>query len=147
MVIAILLVVAALLFQQATAYFLSQTTTLFLGEGKFTARIASSEAARTKGLSGTNTLPSDHALIFVFDYDSKWGIWMKDMRYPIDIVWLDKSKTVVDFVTNVSPNTYPRVYTPTKDARYVVELPSGTVKNKTIRTGRQAIFTDAAGKA
>lgn len=139
----LLLVATALLsFQLISSYIYPSTTSLYLGDGAFTVRVAKSDEARTKGLSGTSSLPEDEALLFVFDTDSKWGIWMKDMNYSIDIVWLDDSKKVVDTALNVSPQTYPRVFTPKKDARYVVEFAAGTVRKQLIREGQHAVFSD-----
>lgn len=116
-------------------------TTLRLGDGVFNTQVAKTDATRTKGLSGTSDLHSDRGLIFVFDSDSKWPIWMKDMNYPIDIVWLDSDKKVVYIVTNAPPDSYPdQTFTPSKDARYVIELKAGTVSQKAIKVNGQAVF-------
>lgn len=135
---------AAVLFgaQMVSAYIYPNTTTLYVGDGAFTARVASNEDTRKKGLSNTASLPGDEAMLFSFDMNSKWGIWMKDMHYPLDIVWLDESKKVVDMALNVSPESYPKVFTPKKDARYVIEFTAGTVKKERIREGQPAIFSD-----
>lgn len=89
-----------------------------------------------RGLSGTESLPAGRAMLFVFPNDSKWAIWMKDMKYPIDIVWLDKGTKVVYLVKNAEPSSYPKTrFTPDKDARYVIELPSGTIERTGISIG------------
>lgn len=137
----IALLVAVLVSQVVSAYFLPSRATLHLGSGKFTATIADRESTRMKGLSGSESLPSDHAMVLVFDTSSRWGIWMKDMQYPIDVVWLNESKKVVDFVMNVPADSYPKVFTPKEDARYIVELKSGTIKTKEIRVGQEAVFS------
>ncbi len=63
------------------------------------------------------------------------------MKVPIDIIWLDKDKKVVEIVKKASPEGGEKtVFVPKKDARYVVELPAGTADNKAIRVGRTAIF-------
>lgn len=139
----LLLVATALLsFQLISSYIYPKTTSLYIGDGAFSARVANSEAARTKGLSGTESLPSDEVMLFVFESDSKWGIWMKDMQYSIDVVWLDESKKVVDMALGVTPSSYPRIFTPKKDARYVLEFAAGTVRQQSIREGQHAVFSD-----
>ena len=136
------LVVAAVLVQTVSAYFLIPKATLHLGEGKFTAKLADTEASRIKGLSGTESLPADHAMVFIFDTDGRHAIWMKDMQYSIDIIWLDEAKRVVDYVVNVPPSSYPnKTFYPREDARYVVELASGSVKDKSIQVGQVAYFS------
>jgi len=117
--------------------------TVHIGDGVFAAQVANTEAAREKGLSGTLNLRSDQAMLFVFDSDGKWPIWMKDMNYPIDIVWLDSNKKVVYIVKNAPPESYPyEQFTPKENARYVIELPSGTVSQKSIDIGMTAAFDE-----
>lgn len=92
-----------------------------------------------RGLSGTDNLPNEHGMLFVFPTDNKWPIWMKDMKYPIDIVWLDKDTTVVYMVKNAQPESYPDTqFTPNKNARYVIELASGTIERTGITIGDYA---------
>lgn len=93
---------------------------------------------REKGLSGTESLATDRAVLFVFPHESKWGIWMKDMKYPIDIVWLDTEKRVIHLEKNVQPSSYPKVFEPTTPARYVIELAHGTIERTGITRGDPA---------
>jgi len=74
-----------------------------------------------RGLSGRKNLAPTEGLFFVFPEDAYHGIWMKDMLFSIDIIWLDSKGTVLDIEHNVSPNTYPKVFEPRTPARYVIE--------------------------
>jgi len=77
----------------------------------------------------------------IYPNEAKWGIWMKDMHIPIDIVWLDKNKKIVHIVKNVSPdNSTSKIFEPNTIAKYVVELPAGTVDSKAIITNQLARF-------
>lgn len=117
--------------------------TLRLGDGVFLAKVAKTPEAREKGLSGTPSLRENEGMLFVHDSDGKWGIWMKDMNYPIDIIWLDKDKKVVYIVKNAPPESYPfESFTPKQEARYVVEVAAGTVGRKAISIGTQAEFDE-----
>lgn len=80
---------------------------------------------RHKGLSGRASLPSDRAMLFVFEQSGRHCFWMKGMQFPIDIIWLDKNKEVVHIKQNVTPESYPESFCPTQDARYVVEANAG----------------------
>lgn len=141
-------VVFVLLLVGATALYilwpqLQPQTTLRIGDGVFQTRVARTEEAREKGLSGTARLNQDEALLFVFEREDKWPIWMKDMKYSIDIVWLDKDKKVVHIVKNAPPESYPyEKFIPKRDALYVVELPAGTVAEKSIIIDSQAAFNE-----
>lgn len=107
----------------------------------FQARVAADAASREKGLSGTKSLGKTDAMLFVFDKDDTWSMWMKDMLIPIDIVWLDANKKVVYIVKRADPSSYPyTTYQSTKPARYILELPAGTVDAKIIKFGDTAIF-------
>jgi len=139
----VVVVASAALFMMTT---FQSKVTLYLGDGVFDATIANTQPAREKGLGGVSDLKPNQALILAFASDDKWPIWMKDMKVPIDIIWLDKDKKVIYIVKNASPDTSTDViYTPKTDARYVVEVPSGTVESKTIRTGRAAVFDIVEG--
>jgi hypothetical protein len=115
-------------------------TDLWLGDGIFKIDVASTNAARVQGLSGRTGLDVDHALLMIFPNESRWGIWMKDMNFPIDIVWLNKEKKVVYIVKNAPFDDQTTIYSPEKPALYVVELPAGTTKAKSILVGETALF-------
>lgn len=117
------------------------STNLKLGDGDFKANIALNEIERTSGLSGVTQLPSDKALILAFRYEDRWKVWMKDMVVPIDIVWLNKEKKVIYIVKNASPkDSTSRVFEPNSIAKYVIELPAGTIGNSSIDIDQVATF-------
>lgn len=94
------------------------------------------EAEREKGLSGTDSLPQGNAMVFVFPHSDKWRVWMKDMNYPIDIVWVNDAGQVVHTVSNAQPSSYPKtMFEPPTPARYVIEFPAGTVEKTAIQKG------------
>lgn len=121
---------------------LQNSTTLWLGDGIFQARVAKTSDERATGLSNVTNLDSNQALLMVFPSEGKWQIWMKDMKIPIDIVWLDKDKKVIYIVKNASPDDSTSVvFAPKSDALYVVELPAGSVASKAITVTRSAVFS------
>lgn len=77
---------------------------------KIPVAIADTPAERQQGLSGTQSLPQDSGMLFVFDTPNKPGFWMKDMKYGLDFVWLDSAMKIIDITHNVMPNTYPKVF-------------------------------------
>lgn len=120
--------------------FLQPRTTLHLGDGVFKAVVADTDIARQKGLGDTDVLAANDAMLLAFDRDEQWSIWMKDVEYPIDVIWLDSQKRVVHIVKNMPPDSYPASYVPKKPARYVVELAAGSVDSKSITIGGLARF-------
>ena len=102
-------------------------TNLRAGDTTFELLIADEPTERTQGLSGRENLEQNQAMLFIFDEPAKWGIWMKDMLFSIDILWLDEQKKVVHVEKNVAPETYPSIFEPSQDALYIVELNAGAV--------------------
>ena len=102
--------------------------------------VADTETSREKGLSGSEPLGTREGMLFIFDTDGTWGIWMKDMLFSIDIVWVDASGTVVTVARDVAPETYPEVFLPSSPVRYVLELPAGFAAARGIVEGGQIVL-------
>lgn len=94
------------------------------------AKVANSDATRKQGLSGTEPLQVGEGMLFVFDKADRYGIWMKEMKYDLDIIWMDETGKVVHLVEGAKAPTSPtqdlEVYKNAEPALYVLELPSGT---------------------
>ena len=106
-----------------------------IGGVSMQASVADTQTTRTKGLSDTPFLPKDVVKLFVFESEGKWGIWMKDMNYAIDIIWADDDGIIVHIEEEVSPETFPNVFKPEQEALYVVETNAGFVKTNNIVIG------------
>ena len=61
-------------------------------------------------------------------------MWMKDMHFNIDIIWLNESTRITSIAPDLSPSTYPQTYC--ADAKYVVELPAGEAARQGLRVGQ-----------
>lgn len=83
--------------------------------------IADTPELRAQGLSGREGLGTLNGMLFVFDEPEYHGIWMKDMRFPIDVIWISEDLEVVGITRNLSPNSYPQVFEPPEKIRYLVE--------------------------
>ncbi|OGC83275.1 hypothetical protein A3D68_00990 [Candidatus Adlerbacteria bacterium RIFCSPHIGHO2_02_FULL_52_17] len=81
--------------------------------------------------------------MFVFDTEGEWGIWMKDMNFPIDIIWVGQDGTVVTVAKDVSPDTYPQAFYPSVPARFVLEVPAGFVAAHDIDEGSRLSIENA----
>ncbi|HMO79105.1 MAG TPA: DUF192 domain-containing protein [Candidatus Paceibacterota bacterium] len=108
---------------------------IVIGETALIVKIADTEEARILGLSNTLELKPQNGLFFVFERLDYHGIWMKDMFFPIDIIWIDQNMEVVHIEENVSPDTFPTVFRPSKKSLYVLETNAGFVKKHGIKIG------------
>lgn len=105
-------------------------------------KIAKTDEEREKGLSGTSHLPVGEGLLFNFTYPDTYGIWMKDMKFPIDIFWFDSQFKLVDKELSVSPDTYPDVFYPASVATYVLETRVGELADMSLTTDLTGVLTD-----
>lgn len=113
---------------------------VFFGELAVDVEIASTPQARERGLSGRAGLGAGQGMLFIFESDGSWGIWMKNMRFAIDIIWVDSAGRVVTIAPAVSPETYPKVFYPSLSARYVLEVPAGFTRTNNVYEGMQMTF-------
>ncbi len=100
---------------------------------------AKTPEARTQGLSGRENLAADTAMVFYFDAPGQQCFWMKDMKFSIDMIWLDEDKRVLKVADNVSPQTYPESFCQA-DAQYVAEVPAGQAQKYNLVVGQQVEF-------
>ena len=103
----------------------NKTAILTAPSSHYTLEVVRSDADKAKGLGGRSSMPKNHGMLFTYDKPGLHCFWMKDMRFPLDIFWLDQNKRIVHVETDVSPDTYPHVYCPKAPARYVIELNAG----------------------
>lgn len=96
-----------------------------IGDKTYTLEVAITDGEHEKGLSGRPRLADNRGMLFVFQQEKQECFWMKDMRFNLDIIWLDAKHRVVHTEHDVSPKSYPRTYCPSKPAAYVIELSAG----------------------
>lgn len=115
-------------------------TILKIGAGELQVEVADTDAERILGLSGRNELPRDQGMLFVFPTSDRHGIWMKEMNFPIDVIWLDEEMRVVHIEREVRPETFPYVFYPTMSAKYVLEVANTRSFDLGIDIGTQTFF-------
>lgn len=101
---------------------------------------AETEAARTKGLSDRKNLPYNHGMLFVFNSNGRHCIWMKDMNFPLDIVWINEEKQIVKINREVSPETFPNSFCNEQPAKYVIEMNAKVSQTLRLKVGQQVNF-------
>jgi uncharacterized membrane protein (UPF0127 family) len=87
--------------------------------------LANTQALREKGLSGMKFLPENKGMFFIFPLPGKYGFWMKDMKFSIDIIWIAANRKITSIEKNVFPETYPHVFIPPENSLYVLETNTG----------------------
>jgi len=77
------------------------------------------------------------SLVFAFEKEKKIPLHMMFVFFPIDIVYLDKNRKVVEIKSGFRPFTF---YSPAKNAMYVIEVPSGTIQKSRTSVGDRISF-------
>ncbi len=105
----------------------------------FAIEVADTMMSRMRGLSGRDELGEHDGMLFVFDKPSASGFWMKDMKFPLDIIWL-RGNRIIGFSENLPAEpkksifTLP-VYYPPEPVDRVLEVNAGVVKQYNFAAG------------
>lgn len=115
-------------------------TQVRIGGVTLNADIADTAVVRARGLSGRTSLAQNEAMLFIFQEDGAHSFWMKDMLFPIDMIWLSADKRVVHIAKNAMPESYPTSFSPNAPSRYVIEVPAGFADRHAVSTGTVATW-------
>lgn len=118
----------------------SFTHSLLIGRQTITVAFAVTKLQQEQGLSGTKELSMDNGMLFIFDAPMMPAFWMKDMNYPLDIIWIDPNKQIVGVSENLDPATYPKTFVPPSNILYVLEVPAGFYKTNYLKIGDRVSF-------
>ncbi len=134
-IVVILLVIALL----CLAIFFAKTNNniakVQIGDVNYSLELVNTDTTRQQGLSGKPNLQPNNGMLFDFKQDGYWQIWMKEMNFAIDILWLNNQKQVVGVKTEALPQNYPESYGAEQQSQYVIELPAGSVNERNIKIG------------
>ncbi len=99
------------------------------------------EDKQEMGLSGREELEENEGMLFIFERSGNYPFWMKDMNFPIDIIWFDENLKVIYIKKDARPELYPEIYNPNKEAKYVLEVVSGFSDKNNLKEGDKIKFT------
>lgn len=97
--------------------------------------IADTALKRKKGLSGRESILDNSGMLFIFNKSGLHAFWMINMKFPIDIIWIDEDLKVVGVEENIPPKSFPKIFRPNQPSQYVVEMNAGWVDKHNIKQG------------
>ncbi len=112
-----------------------------IGGHTFVVTLAKTADEHERGLSGKKSMSQNEGMLFVFENNGLYSFWMKDMLFPLDIVWIDENNKIVHVEENLLPQTYPKSFISKELAKYVLELNGGIVRKNSIRVGDKVRFS------
>lgn len=102
--------------------------------------LADTQESQRQGLSVFESLSPDTGMLFIFDSSDDHAFWMKNMKFNIDIFWLNEDKEVIFIKRDAKPEDYPESYQAGIDSRYVLETVSGFADLYDIQIGDHLNF-------
>lgn len=119
---------------------------VFLNGTKIDLELASTPAEQAKGLSGYALLSSREGMLFDFPEKTVQHFWMKDMLFPIDIVWLND-----DIVVKISKDLKPEgakpinIYSSDVPVNNVLEIKAGRAEELKLKINDRVVFSKYQG--
>lgn len=133
-------------FQETNTLFVAKNVAgnqLKIGEAVLQIEIADSPAARAQGLSGRKNLSENAGMLFVFEQSGYYNFWMPDMKFSLDIIWIDEENTIIGFAENAPPLIDKKnvvLYQPPSPVKYALEVNAGFVAKHNIVVGQKIQF-------
>ena len=98
--------------------------------------IANTKTKREKGLGGRSSLNEGEGMLFLFPKKDQYTFWMKDMQFPIDIIWIADGRVAdVTFDVPVSKNGDLPLYAPWVPVDRVLEVPANFIGHHKMTIG------------
>ena len=108
---------------------------IIIGNVVVKAEIAALLTEKQKGLSSRNFMRKNSGMLFIFSQPDFYPFWMKDMKFPIDIIWLDENLQIINIEKNITPDTFPKKFMPQLPAKYVLEVNGGWSDKNEVKKG------------
>ncbi len=111
--------------------------TVYINDKPFQAEIADTPEKHARGLMFRRCLKDGYGMLFIFPDEEVRSFWMKNTLIPLDMIFLNGDKQVVDLFESVPPcrNDPCPSYTSALPARYVLEIAGGVAKKLKLRIG------------
>lgn len=118
-----------------------------IGGASYRVDLAALPEERQQGLSGREFMAQDEGMLFVFEEEQILHFWMKEMRFPLDMIWIDAQCRLAGVSAEVPTpppdagnEQIPRAQSPSP-ARFVLEVNAGEAARHGMSPGDLAEFS------
>jgi uncharacterized membrane protein (UPF0127 family) len=99
-----------------------------IGTFPFNLTVASTPISLMKGYQNEeNPPPNNEGMLFVYPKPAELSFWMKNVSFPLDIMFFDSDKNLVEYAT-MDENSYPNTYRSSVPCQYAIETRAGWCK-------------------
>lgn len=129
--------------QGGSLFFSKKASIVIIGDYSFKVAVATSQQEQEIGLSETKSLSQDQGMIFLFQKPDYYSFWMKNMKFPIDIIYINGDK-IVTIKNNIAPPKSDKesliIYTPAEPSDKVLEIQAGLSEKYNFKNGDKVIY-------
>ena len=103
----------------------------------YSVEIVNTPQTRAQGLMYRDNIDDYTGMFFVMPNDVMLPFWMKNVKFPLDIIFIDKNLTIIDIAHDTKPCTQSKceLFSPQVPYRYVLEVMGGSSKLNNIQVG------------
>ena len=143
--IIILVFIVFIVFKQQTDVQTAKIEKVCFKQACFNVNVSETQEEREKGLMDVRYLDKNSGMLFIFHETGKYNFWMKNTLIPLDIIWINFNKTVVEIKENFQPcieniEKKCEIYYSKENALYVLEVNSNIISENSIKIGDEVIF-------
>jgi hypothetical protein len=114
----------------------------------FKVDIADTTTKKALGLMHREKIRKNEGMFFIMGNEAKYDITMANMKFPIDIIWINKEGKIVEIFNDAKPSKslfLGEMYRPKKPAKYILEVLSGVAKEARFKIGDKLYLKDVIG--
>jgi hypothetical protein len=121
------------------------TEVVFPGDQKILAEMMRTELEMARGMMFRDSLAADRGMLFLHGLPGNWTYYMFQVKIPLDIIWMDGSKRIVEISANTPPckSASARecpLYGGKEKSQFVLELPAGQAAKFGLKVGDMVRF-------
>lgn len=98
--------------------------------------VADNNRTRAQGLMFRSDLCDECAMIFIYNYPTKSGFWMKNTQVSLDIIFMDDKGKIINYHEYAEPLNTQKIYYPEASYMFALEAKAGFVKKYKLAPGK-----------
>ncbi len=108
-----------------------------IGGKTYSVELAETPEQQEKGLMFRDSMPEDHGMLFIFPDNALRGFWMKNCKFPQDMLFFDGDMRLISVQKRVPACTVDPCpsYSSGAPAKYVLELNAGQADTLGVQSG------------
>jgi len=115
-------------------------TIIFDNGASFEVELAQTPEQHAQGLMNRDKMDENKGMLFIFDAEETHTFWMKNTKIPLDIIFMNENRTVVE-IYEAEPCASDSCPIYSANAQYVLEINGGLAKTKSITKGSRAVWS------